>query len=236
MHENRNKILLALIKYFEDKGRVLTIQEYSRETDTPVRVQLIKQAFGSWTKMEKLMMTKDNKASATNGINVDQVIAARNKAEYDAAAQWKEASENQDKKARKEAEAQVVAETLARNAATPEGANANKIAIGGKLPSEQQDYSAMGATVEVKPGSLEQVVVDPQPEIVELARAEDGGKTPAELRDLVAADAAVANGSVPVDKSTAGGSTGEASIATIAALGGEAEKKPAVEATVTPKK
>lgn len=235
MIHNKHKILLALIKYFEEKGRVLTIQEYSRETDTPVRVQSIKQAFGSWTKMEKSIMNKDNKASASNGINVDQVIADRNKAAYDAAAQWKEASENQDKKAMKEAEAQVVAETLARNAATPEGANANKIAIGGKLPNEQQDYSAMGATVEVKPGSLEQVVVDTQPEIVDVAKLDGEGKTPTELRNAVATASVVATGSVDVDKSTAGGSTGEASIATVQALGGADDKK-AVEATATPKK
>lgn len=128
MIHNKHKILLALIKYFEEKGRVLTIQEYSRETDTPVRVQSIKEAFGSWTKMEKSIMNLDNKASSSSGINVDQVIADRNKAAYEAAVQWREASEDQEEKAAREAEAQVVAETLARSAATPEGANANKIA------------------------------------------------------------------------------------------------------------
>lgn len=142
MIHNKHKILLALIKYFEEKGRVLTIQEYSRETDTPVRVQSIKEAFGSWTKMEKSIMNLDNKASSSSGINVDQVIADRNKAAYDAAVQWREASEDQEEKAAREAEAQVVAETLARNAATPEGANANKIAAVVQTPEAKKVVEA----------------------------------------------------------------------------------------------
>lgn len=216
---NRNMVLRALVKYFEEKGRVLTYQEYALETDTPVRAQSIKQVFGSWARMEKTIMTIDNKEKATNGLNVDQLIADRNKAAHDASEQWRMASENQDKKALKEAEAQVVAETLARNAATPEGANANKIAIGGKLPHEQQDFAAMGTTVEVDPVTLEQTVRDTKPEVVAVSAPEDGGKTPSELRDAVAAEAAVKSGDVPVDTSTAGGSTGKASIATVQALG-----------------
>lgn len=232
---NQNKILVALIKYFKEKGRVLTIQEYSHETDTPVRVQSIKQAFGSWAKMEKLIMAKDNRVSATNGLNVNKVIEERNKAAYDAAAQWAEASENQDAKAMREAEAQAVAETLARNAATPEGANANKLAIGGKLAHEQQDYAAMGATVTTDPESLEQTVVDTHPEEMNVALGAETGKTPMELRDQAAKK--VDGGDADVGKATAGGSTGEASISTVQALGGDktADKKE-VNATATPKK
>ena len=226
---NRTLVLRALIKYFEEKGRVLTYQEYAQETDTPVRVQSIKQIFGSWARLERTIMTNENK----NSLNTDAVLAENNQAAYDAAEQWKAASENQDKKALKEAEAQVVAEKLAANAATPEGANANKIAIGGKLPSEQQDFSAMGATVLVDPKNLEQKVVDPEPEVMALAVSKEG-KTPTELRDLVAADAAVKSGDVPVDKSTAGGSTGEASIATVGAIG-DADKAD-TNKTATPAK
>jgi len=213
---NRNLVLRALIKYFEEKGRVLTFQEYARETDTPVRAQSIKQIFGSWAKMETLMTNDKPK----NSLDVTAFLAESNKAVYDAAAQWKEASENQDKKAQKEAEAQVIAEKMALNAASPEGANANKIAVGGKLPSEQQDFSAMGATTVVNPENLEQKVVDVKPELVDQrGLTELSGKTPMELRNAAAADADVKSGKVPVDKSTAGGSTGEASIATVAALG-----------------
>lgn len=231
MMQNRQKILRALIKFFEDKGRVLSYQEYAQEPDTPVRVQTVKQVFGSWAKMEKLIMPNDNKSS---GLNVDALIEARNKQAYEAAAQWKEASENQDKKAQREAEAQVVAETLARNAATPEGANANKIAIGGKLAHEQQDYSAMGTTVKVDPATLTQTVVDPKPEIVE-ASVSDDPKTPLELRNAVAMSGKVSGGDAPVDTSTAGGSTGEASIATTDALGKTDEKAP-IDSKAAPKK
>ena len=221
MMQNRQKILRALIKFFEDKGRVLSYQEYAQEPDTPVRVQTVKQVFGSWAKMEKLIMPNDNKSS---GLNVDALIEAR----------WKEASENQDKKAQREAEAQVVAETLARNAATPEGANANKIAIGGKLAHEQQDYSAMGTTVKVDPATLTQTVVDPKPEIVE-ASVSDDPKTPLELRNAVAMEGKISGGDAPVDTSTAGGSTGEASVATTDALGKADEKAP-IDSKAAPKK
>ena len=165
-----------------------------------------------------------NKDSNPNSLDVDAHLAEINKATYDAELQWKAASENQDKKALKEAQAQFIAEKLAFNAATPEGANANKLAIGGKLPSEQQDFSAMGATVQVDPKTLEQTVVDVQPEMV--SPAFDGvltGKTPAELRNALEA---VKIGAAPADKSTAGGSTGEAPIATVAALGDADAKAP----------
>lgn len=214
---NRSKVLLALINYFERKGRVLSPQEYARETDTPVRVQTIKQVFGTWTRMEKLIMAEE-KAPASNGLNVDALLKARNDAANEAAKQWREASENQDVKARREAEAQAVAEVLARNAATPEGANANKLAIGGKLPHEQQDFSALGATVNTDPASLEQTVVDTKPEVP--TTANEDPKTPYELRDAVAAEG-ISGGSPAVGTATAGGSTGAASTATADALGAD---------------
>lgn len=214
---NPSKVHKALIKYFEQKGRVLTPQEYSRETDTPVRISDIKEIFGSWKRMETLIMATD-KVPATNGLNVDALIKERNEAAHAAAVQWKEASENQDVKSRREAEAQAVAEVLARNAATPEGANANKVAIGGKLPQEQQDFSAMGATVSTDPQTLEQTVVDTKPEVVTTANTDP--KTPYELRDAVASDG-INSGSVPVGTATAGGSTGEASTDTVNALGAD---------------
>lgn len=213
---SKSKVHIALKKYFEQKGRVLSPQEYARETDTPVRVQSIKALFGSWAKMEKLIMA-DEKAPASNGLNVDALIKERNAAAYEAARQWKEASENQDVKARREAEAQAVAEVLARNAATPEGANANKIAIGGKLAQEQQDFTAMGATVKTDPANLEQTVVDTKPEVRTTGNADP--KTPLELRDAVAGE--ISGGAPAVGKATAGGSTGEASTDTVNALGAD---------------
>ena len=91
---SKSKVHIALKKYFDQKGRVLSPQEYARETDTPVRVQSIKALFGSWTKMEKLIMA-DEKARSSNGLNVDALIKERNAAAFEAARQWKEAGENQ---------------------------------------------------------------------------------------------------------------------------------------------
>jgi len=223
---NKVKVHKALKEYFETKGRVLTPQEYARETDTPVRVQEVKRIFGTWARMENTIMATDNKAAPTSGLNVDALLKERNESANAAANQWKEASENQDVKARREAEAQAVAETLARNAATPEGANANKIAIGGKLAHEQQDYSAMGATVKTDASSLEQTVVDTKPEVV--TTGNDDPKTPYQLRDAVASEG-VSGGTPDVGTATAGGSTGEASISTVQALGGETADKETIE-------
>jgi hypothetical protein len=216
---NRTKAIQVLRDYFETKGRVPSSLEYARETDTPIELRQVKAFFGSWKRMEKLLMAND-KVPASNGLNVDALIRAKNEAENEAAKQWKEASENQDVKARREAEAQHVGEILAANAATPEGANANKIAIGGKLPHEQQDFSAMGATVKTDANTAEQVIVDTKPQLV--TTPNDDPRTPLELRDAVAAEGVNNGGTVPTDDSAADGSTGAASIATTQALGAEA--------------
>jgi len=214
---SRTEVLETLTKYFETKGRVLTSQEYAHETDTPIRIQQVNAFFGSWKRLERLLMADNaNDGAATD---IDAVLRARNEAAAAAQAQWQEASENQDVKARREAEAQYVAEIYARNAATPEGANANKVAIGGKLPQEQQDYRSMGAlTVDVKETG-EQVIVNTEPEVP--TTSNEDPRTPQELRDAVAAENDVKTGSAKVDTSTAGGSTGQASTDTVDALGAD---------------
>lgn len=215
---NRTKVLETLDQYFKTKkGRILTSQEYARETDTPIRLQQVRNIFGSWNRMEKLLMAKESREDLGAITDVNEIIAARNLAANEARDQWKKASENQDKKAVREATAQVVAEKLAANAATPEGANANKIAIGGPLPSEQPDYDKMGATVNTDPVTKEQTVVDPEPEIVSVVT--DDPRTPSELRDAVAAGRKVDTGAPKVGHATDGGSQGEASLATVQALG-----------------
>ena len=227
---SRTKVLETLIEYFKEKGRVLKSQESSRETDTPIRIQQIRNIFGSWNRMEKLIMAREQRGAPEATTDVNEVIAAREAGLYEAQKQWKEASENQDKKAEREAEAQVVAEELAANAATPEGANANKMAIGGPLPQEQPDYTKMGATVKTDPVTKEQTVVNVQPKIETVTEEVEGlGKTPAELRD--AAKAATAD--VKVGHATDGGSTGSASIATAAALGGTSSEAKAPAKTST---
>lgn len=226
---SKTLVLRTLADYFNTKGRVLTSQEYARETDTPIRIQQVRNIFGSWNRVEKLLMARDGRTAPDAITNVDELIAERNAAAWEAAKQWKEASENQDKKARREAEAQVVAEVLAANAATPEGANANKIAIGGPLPSEQPDYDAMGATVAVDADTKEPTVVDVKPEIVTTSVTDP--KTPLELRDAVANDGVDGAASVDTGSATSGGSQGEASIATTQALGADSGKKDEVADT-----
>jgi len=184
--------------------------------------------------MEKLLMARDKRTAEAPITDVNEVINARNEAAYEAAKMWREASENQDAKARREAEAQVVAEKLALNAATPEGANANKLAIGGPLPKEQADFTTRGTTVQVDNNTLEQVVVDPQPEVIAVdGTVDDGevtGKTHEQLKAMVDAD----TGTIPVGHETDGGSTGEAAVSTVAALGGTSDSKDA-KAVTTPK-
>ena len=163
-------------------------------------------------------MARETRGASDAITDVNEVIAARNKELNDAAAVWKAASENQDAKALREAQAQHVAEVLARNAATPEGANANKLAIGGPLPSEQAQLHRMGATVTVDPVTREQTVVDTNPDIISVTVDGDpaeGGMTPMQLRDAVAAQGLVDGGDVEVGHATDGGSQGEASISTL---------------------
>lgn len=219
---NRTKVLDTLEKYFQTKGRVLNAQEYARETDTPIRLQQVRNIFGTWNKVEKLLMAREQD---TDGqiTDVDALIAERNKTQWEAIQLWKKAGENQDAKALREAEAQHVAEVLAVNAATANGANANKIAIGGKLPGEQQDFTAMGATVTTDPVTKEQTVVDTQPEIYKGEVTEDP-RTPAELLAKVREDG-VDTSDTDVGTATAGGSTGTPSVTEVAPL--EKADKPA---------
>lgn len=224
---NRKKVLETLDQYFKTKGRVLNSQEYARETDTPIRLQQVRNIFGCWNRMEKLLMARD-RVDQDAITNVNDVLAARNKALNEERLRWIEASENQDAKALREAEAQYVAEKLALNAATPQGANANKIAIGGPLPSEQPDFDKMGATVNMDPVTKEQTVVDVKPEVIETVNEDP--RTPAELRKAVEAADAAKTGDVKTGDATDGGSQGQASIATAAALGEDEEVEPVIDA------
>ena len=216
---SKTKVLETLESYFKTKGRVLKAQEYSRETDTPIRLQQVRNVFGTWNRMEKLLMARDARTAPDAITDIEDVLAARNKALFEADKAWKEASENQDKKAQREAEAQHIAEILTANAATPEGANANKIAIGGPLPSEQPNYDVMGATQVVDPVTKEPTVVDVKPEIV--TTDNEDPKTPLELKRAVAENGVENGGSVETGSATDGGSQGQASVATAAALGGD---------------
>lgn len=221
------KAIETLRTYFEQKGRVMSAQEYSRQTDTPIRLQVLRAMFGSWNKVEKLVMARTASDAITD---IDDVLAARNRAASEADAQWRAASENQDKKAEREAAANALATKLALNAATPEGANANKIAIGGPLPQEQPKFERLGATVNIDPSTGSREIVDPQPEEVKVLGLDiETGRTPKELEAAAAEN--LKGGTVDVADDTSGGSQGSASIATVAALGGGDEGSDTVEGT-----
>lgn len=210
----RNEAYVQLKTYFEEKGRVLTAQEYSRETDTPIRFRVLKNLFGSWSQVERLMRREFRE---DNGPETDiaEVLAARNNKINEAQDIWVQASENQDKKSAREAEAQALGEKLALNASTPEGANANKIAIGGPLPEEQAKLERMGATVNINPVTMERAVADPNAKTIDPMNgvASVTGKTPVEL--VVAAREELAAADVKVGHATDGGSQGSASVAAL---------------------
>ena len=217
----RTKAIDTLKEYFDKKGRVLTAQEYVREKDTPIRFQIVKNMFGGWGRMEKIVMARDNNNGAIT--DVDEVIRLRNEKQLAFEQQWKDASENQEAKMKREQEAKKVAEKNARMAATPEGANAYKIAVGGPLPSEQPKLERVGGTVNIDPVTLERTVVDVQPEKVledlkEETEAEDAdkiGKTQEEIK----AEVEPKTGSVKTGTATSGEAKGTPSVGAAAKAG-----------------
>ena len=49
---NRVKVIQTLGEYFTKKGKVLSIEEYKKQTDAPMRWLVIKRVFNSWSRME----------------------------------------------------------------------------------------------------------------------------------------------------------------------------------------
>jgi hypothetical protein len=52
---SRISVLKELDKYFKEKGKVLTYNEYIEQEDAPVRVHIIKRMVGPWGRMERLL-------------------------------------------------------------------------------------------------------------------------------------------------------------------------------------
>jgi len=48
---NRMTIVHKLGEYFQKKGKYMSIDEYNRETDVPMRAQIVKRVFNSWSRM-----------------------------------------------------------------------------------------------------------------------------------------------------------------------------------------
>ena len=54
---NRPQVLKVLMEYFKKKGKVLSIEEYKAADDAPMRFMVAKRAFGSWARMQQMMVT-----------------------------------------------------------------------------------------------------------------------------------------------------------------------------------
>lgn len=108
----------TLVGYFKTKGRVLKAQEYSLEMDTPIRIQQIRNIYGSWNTMEKLIMARlrSNRPAITD---VNDVIAARNRADEEQRLEVQKAGEDQEEKASSQLQKDYDAELAAIAAINP---------------------------------------------------------------------------------------------------------------------
>tara|TARA_Y100001938_G_scaffold25203_1_gene33428 strand:+ start:648 stop:908 length:261 start_codon:yes stop_codon:yes gene_type:complete len=48
---NRMKIINQLGEYFQKKGKYLELDEYNKQSDVPIRGQMVKRVFNSWSRM-----------------------------------------------------------------------------------------------------------------------------------------------------------------------------------------
>tara|TARA_Y100000015_G_scaffold21790_1_gene21106 strand:+ start:741 stop:1007 length:267 start_codon:yes stop_codon:yes gene_type:complete len=48
---NRMKIIDQLGEYFQKKGKYLELDEYNKQSDVPIRGQMVKRVFNSWSRM-----------------------------------------------------------------------------------------------------------------------------------------------------------------------------------------
>ena len=55
MANPKMKTLTILGEYFKKKGKILSISEYQEQDDAPVRAQIVKRTFNSWTRMVSML-------------------------------------------------------------------------------------------------------------------------------------------------------------------------------------
>ena len=48
---NRMRIINQLGEYFQKKGKYLELDEYNKQSDAPIRAQMVKRVFNSWSRM-----------------------------------------------------------------------------------------------------------------------------------------------------------------------------------------
>ena len=71
------KTLTTLGEYFVKKGKILSIQEYKEQEDAPIRIQIAKRPFGSWTRM--ISMLNSNLPEVVAKINAPKPAAKATK-------------------------------------------------------------------------------------------------------------------------------------------------------------
>ena len=54
---NRMKIINQLGEYFQKKGKYLELDEYNKQSDAPIRAQMVKRVFNSWSRMMTMVKT-----------------------------------------------------------------------------------------------------------------------------------------------------------------------------------
>lgn len=52
---NKKAILEQLAKYFADKGQLMSPTEYKAQDDAPIRYNVAKRPFGSWSRMHSMI-------------------------------------------------------------------------------------------------------------------------------------------------------------------------------------
>ena len=67
MANPKMKTLTTLGEYFKKKGKILSISEYQEQDDAPVRAQIVKRTFNSWTRM--VSMLNHNLPEVVDAIN-----------------------------------------------------------------------------------------------------------------------------------------------------------------------
>ena len=54
---NRIRIINQLGEYFQKKGKYLELDEYNKQSDAPIRAQMVKRVFNSWSRMMTMVKT-----------------------------------------------------------------------------------------------------------------------------------------------------------------------------------
>ena len=85
---NRPQVLKQLMEYFQQKGKILTIDEYKAAEDVPMRFMAAKRAFGSWARMTQMVEAK---------MRVDNTVIEAPKVEPAAVAKAKPAPKKAEK-------------------------------------------------------------------------------------------------------------------------------------------